>query len=266
MATRIFYNQQWNDSTNFQMDSLNSGFYFGESFFETIKAEGNTIPFWQLHKERIQETISYLSIHLSSHWQHELIFEVITNELNRLSFKESKIRITFFRQSLSETEFTFLVEISELMANPNSSLSLTIYYDNKKSVGKLSNFKTGNRWLYKVAADYAASTNFTDAIILNTNGYVAEATQSNLFILKNGLLLTPPLTDGMINGVCRKFIVQNFSVIEKSIGINELMNADEIFLTNAVRWIQSVNKLEEKMLSTEQTNNFAENFKKHLTA
>lgn len=79
-----------------------------------------------------------------------------------------------------------------------------------------------------------------DAILLNTDGNVACGTTSNLFIREAGQLITPPLSDGVLEGITRKAILRNKPALEQSISIERLRAADEIFLTNSFTGMRPV--------------------------
>ena len=75
-----------------------------------------------------------------------------------------------------------------------------------------------------------------EAVILNSNGLVAEGTVDNLFIVTEGVLLTPPVLDGALDGITRQVVLelassQNIPCREQSLAVYDLLNADECFLT-----------------------------------
>lgn len=102
------------------------------------------------------------------------------------------------------------------------------------------NAKTTHRDIYNDASQWAKENDFDDAIILNENGFVIETTIFSIFILKDGILYTPPLSDMPVKGVMRSWMMSNcvFPIIEKSLTIEDVENADYILLINAVRGIQ----------------------------
>ncbi|MEY4876911.1 MAG: hypothetical protein RL708_2060 [Bacteroidota bacterium] len=271
----------------------NRSFLYGDGFFETILVQQKSIPFLQLHYNRICKSFAVLDFFHNTNsspvgedkgevakmncerglldFQQTInfTFETFKTELELLieanPLSDAKIRMAFYRNGTIgylplDNSFSYYAEINELKLTAESNLSATIYFENKKALGAISNLKSSSALIYVMAAKHSSLKGFDEAIVLNSNGFVADTTNSNIFIFKNNQLITPPLSDGGVDGVCRKFILNNFSVIEKSIGINELINADEIFLTNAVKLIQPINKLDEKIFSTTQINNFVEKF------
>ena len=84
-----------------------------------------------------------------------------------------------------------------------------------------------------------------DAIILNEHNHICDSTLANIFIVKNKKIYSPALTEGCIAGVMRNFVIQSlrntdWSVTECVITPEFLYDADEVFLTNAIRTIRWV--------------------------
>jgi branched-chain amino acid aminotransferase len=263
MQKKILFNGDLIIENEIGNSFLNRSFLYGDGFFETILVQQKSIPFLQYHFDRICKSFAVLDFQQPLNFT----FETFKTELELLiaanQLINAKIRMAFYRNGTTgylplDNSFSYYAKINELKLTAKSSLSATIYFNNKKALGAISNLKSSSALIYVMAAQYANSKGFDEAIVLNSNGFVADTTNSNIFIFKNNKLITPPLTDGGVDGVCRKFIIQKFSVIEKSIGINELINADEIFLTNAVKLIQPINKVDEKIFSTTQSDNFAQ--------
>jgi branched-chain amino acid aminotransferase len=86
-----------------------------------------------------------------------------------------------------------------------------------------------------------------DCLVLNTDGRVAEAISSNIFLVDNGKVFTPALTEACVAGVMRETIIEHLQshripIIEKGIAIEDLLKADEIFLTDVIhgiRWVSA---------------------------
>jgi branched-chain amino acid aminotransferase len=117
-----------------------------------------------------------------------------------------------------------------------------LYQDIRKPINKLSTLKTANSELYVLASLHAKAMNVDDAILINQNGNVIEATGSNLFAVKNGVLYTSPVSEGCVSGVMRSVIMEvaqanRIAVYEVPLPMSILLNSDEIFLTNAVKGI-----------------------------
>jgi branched-chain amino acid aminotransferase len=101
-----------------------------------------------------------------------------------------------------------------------------------------------------MAALQAKKQKWNDAIVLNTYGRICDSTIANIFFIKNEIIYTPALSEGCVAGIMRKHVLNQltaagFACVEKEISIDELLHADEVFLTNAVynlRWVKSIDE------------------------
>jgi branched-chain amino acid aminotransferase len=258
----ILYNGKIVAESEIDISILNRGFMYGDGFFETILVRNNTIPFFDLHIKRILKSFAIIGFDGITDFAKDKLKSNLLELLKLEHQQNSKIRISFFRNGnagylSNDNSFSYLATCSEYEFQKAKKSSATIYFDNKKDKGQLSNLKSANALLYVLSAQYAADKGFEHSIILNSENNVVDATHSNVFIIHQNKIITSPLADGCVDGVCRKILINNFDVIEQTISVNQLLQADEIFLTNAIKLIQPINKLEEKIFSTTQSDNFA---------
>ena len=105
--------------------------------------------------------------------------------------------------------------------------------------------------VYIQAAVWAQANNLTDALIINDHNRIIEATSSNVFIVKNGALHTPAVDSGCVGGVMRMAVInaairEGIPIFESEIDVNDIIFADEVFLTNAVAGISWVGSFRNK--------------------
>src|SRR6185436_7845786 len=133
-------------------------------------------------------------------------------------------------------------EVFPLPARKGRIDRIGIYDQYKKPCQALSNLKSGNALLSVMSSKFAEQQGWNDAIILNERGDICEATSSNVFVVKDNVIYTPPLEDGCVMGTMRAFILDHlsgsrntdkFQVMEKTIAVQDFGEADEVFLTNA---------------------------------
>jgi branched-chain amino acid aminotransferase len=102
-----------------------------------------------------------------------------------------------------------------------------------------------------MGALYAKNQQWNDALILNAAGRICDATIANVFIIKNEVIYTCPLHEGCVAGIMRRHLLLNladngFTIREQEITVDNLLSADEVFLTNAIkgiRWISHCNEI-----------------------
>jgi branched-chain amino acid aminotransferase len=98
-----------------------------------------------------------------------------------------------------------------------------------------------------------------EAIMLNLDGYVSECTGDNLFMIKDEKIYTPPLSAGLLGGITRQWVIDDigpdcgYPVTEKNLRIEEVLDADEVFLTGSGAEVIGVNKINEKVISGGKT-------------
>jgi branched-chain amino acid aminotransferase len=240
----------------------NRSFCYGDGFFESIRISDAAMPFIKNHFERIKETAQILEINLPPALTIESIQETvkILIEKNNIE-KEGRVRINVYRNEggLYAPESNSCSVIIDVMPYQSShgyelntkGLKVDLYQKIKKPCNVLSSIKSCNSLLYVLAGKFKRDNELDEAVILNDKHNVCEFTSSNLFIVINGVLYTPALAEGCIGGVMRKVILDlaakaRIYVYETELKPNDLIRADEIFLTNAVQGIQWIGAYKSK--------------------
>lgn len=255
--------------------SINSrGLRFGDGLFETLKSCNNNLQFADDHFERLWKGMNLLQFKIPVHFTTEDLQRQIRELLSKNSHNStSRIRLTVFRgdgglyDNINHFPH-YLIQTWPLPGDTGKWLSngllLGIYNDIKKSCDILSNLKHNNFLPYAMAALHAKKQKWNDAILLNTHGRICDTTVANIFLIKDNVVYTPSLGEGCIAGVMRKNLLLQFSkdnlpFVEGEITIENLENADEVFLSNSIhniRWVQSVgdkkydNKYTQKIFSS----------------
>ena len=243
---------------------------FGDGFFESIRIANGKAQFLKHHFLRITETIKILKINAPA-WTFDQLQEEIDGLLIRNQISEGgRMRITFYRKAKGfylpkENELDYFMEV-ESIPNNHFELNTTgkiidIYTEVKKDPNRFANFKTLNAQLYIMASIFAEEKNWDDALIQNTKLAIIEATASNLFLVSNGVLYTPALTDGCVGGTMRMNIINlalenKLKVYECTINPQNLLTADEVFLTNAIRGVEWVESYRTKPYQNNISNRF----------
>jgi branched-chain amino acid aminotransferase len=234
----------------------NRAFRYGDALFETIRVVNGKIMFIADHLHRMKLGMKTLRMNLPSDFNVENMSRLIHALIKENKIEnDTRIRLTIFRNeggfyTPKVNDISFLIETEDLGERGgyrlnNQGLTIEVFHDIKKNKNKLSNLKNGNALLYVLAGIYKLDIKMDECIIINEDGNICETISSNIFIVKNGALYTPALTEGCIDGVMRKQILQiaqqnRILCYEIALAFNTLMNADEVFLSNAVRGISWV--------------------------
>ncbi|MFT3846908.1 MAG: aminotransferase class IV [Lacibacter sp.] len=241
----------------------NRSFRYGEGLFETIHLWKSKIPLWDWHWKRLIQSLPQLYFSVPVHFsQQKLKEEIISLAQKNHCAQNARVRITVFKGEGGIWEkpsaaFHYLlqcwpVEQTNVSLNENG-LVTGIYTDGWKSCDAFSNLKHNNYLLYAMAAQYAKLQQWNEAILLNQNNRICEATIANVFFIKDGIIHTPHLKEGCVAGVMRSFLADKIKPLEGSYTIEDLLHADELFFTNAFNGIRWVKSLGNKIYTNRQT-------------
>lgn len=98
----------------------------------------------------------------------------------------------------------------------------------------------------------AVRAGFDEALVLDQNGHISEGSAMNIFMVRNGMLITPPVTDNILEGITRRSVMElarnelGLEVVERSIDRTEVFIADELFLTGTAAQITAVTKVDHR--------------------
>jgi branched-chain amino acid aminotransferase len=258
----LFFNNKFYDSTTPIIVAESKAFRYGELIFETIRYSNHQIYFLPQHFIRLQNVAQLMEIKFPKHFTEKIVELHILSLLKKNSLTEARIRLTIFKGEggLFENDdmaFNILIETYPL-PNPdfklnNNGLDLCFFTDIKKTTDKYSNYKTGNHLIYNQSALYAKQLKCNEALVYNINNHICDSTIANVFIIKDGNIFTPPLQNGCIDGIMRGFVLSKVNgIVQKSITENDILQADEVFVTNTIKGIQWVKQIGDKKYSFER--------------
>jgi branched-subunit amino acid aminotransferase/4-amino-4-deoxychorismate lyase len=250
----------------------NRAFRYGDSIFETIRLCNMRLMFLRDHITRLKLGMTVLRMNVPAEFTvenvQELIFQLLKHNAHA---PNARIRLTVFRNeggyySPENNDISFLIESEEIKGEYDinqKGLWADIYADIKKPQNKLSNLKTGSALLYVMAGLAKQSMKLDECFLVNDSGSICESISANIFIVKNGTIYTPPLTEGCVDGIMRKQIMsiaaQNkILTFESPVTVNTLMNGDEVFLTNCISGIRWVGQFKQKFYTNRMALYFTE--------
>ena len=222
---------------------MQRAFYYGDLLFESILIKNGEIMLVDRHFNRLVKSAETLKYELSLDFiLSEFVKQIETAILvsNIIDKENCRIRYTLFREGEgfylpNNNKTQYIIDVFETKtALDNNLLKVGIYKENCKARGSLSNIKSGNALIYVLASIWAKQHYLDDALLVNDLGNIIESTKANIFWTKDNMCYTPPLSEGCIAGVMREEIISKEKVIEKPCQIIDLIEADSIFLSNAV--------------------------------
>ena len=263
MQQAVYLNQNGRliKESNAIISPNNRSFRYGDGCFETMKLKDNTILLANYHFERLFASLQLLQFDVpnyltADYLQHQIVEVAKKNYHNKLA----RVRLTVYRGDGGlydpENHFpNYLIQTWDLNPANNllneNGLVVDVFTDAIKVCDTYSHVKSNNYLCYAMAALWAKKHHLNDAILLNPYNRLADATIANIFIVTKGIIKTPSVSEGCVNGVMRRYLltqmrVENIPVEETKISVEELLQANEIFLTNGIygiRWIKQINNI-----------------------
>lgn len=244
----------------------NRAFLYGDGIFETVKIINGKILFLEDHYFRLMASMRVVRMQIPMNFTMEYFEEQILNLVNELNIASSaRARITVFRNDgglylPKSNDISFLIN-AIVLGNTSYTLNtkeyeVDLYKDFYVTKQLLSSLKSTNKMINITGSIYAHENDLANCILLNDSKNVVEALQGNLFMVVGKKLITPPVSEGALNGVMRKQIlaiakkIEGIEVSEEIISPFDLQKADELFLTNVIMGIQPITKYRKKDFTT----------------
>lgn len=241
----------------------NRGLLFGDGVYEQVKYIKGKIIFWEEHYFRLMAAMRIARMHIPDAFTPEFLQQEIikTVEENRLAQQAVIVRFMVFRLGGMDltpitNEVCYCVEIQQTTVpfyrNESIPYEVELYKDFFIPANLFSTLQTTNQLVKIMGSIFAQENDYQNCILLNQEKNVVGFLDANIFLVKENTLITPPLSDGAVNGITRKKMIEilrkgkDFLVEEKSITPFELQKSDEIFLTNTLIGLQSVSKYRKK--------------------
>ncbi len=254
----------------------NRAFKYGDAIFDTLKFENNQIYFIEDHYFRLMSSMRMLRMIIPMNFTLEYYEGEILKTINNSNYNENaRIRVTVYRKDgglykPADNEINFIIEIDELVQVKYKSYEVELYKDFPIFSGTLSTIKTNNRIVNVIASIFASENDYQNCILINEKKNIVEAVNANIFLIIGNEIITPALTEGCINGIIRKKVIEIlkrdkvYKISETVVSPFELLKADEVFITNSIAEIQSVHKYRKKLYHTEKTQGLVNIFKKSI--
>ena len=240
----------------------NRSFLYGDAVFETVKIVNSKILFLEDHYFRLMSSMRIVRMEIPMNFTLEYLEEQILSLAKTKKIENSsRARITVYRNDggyylPQNNTVSYLITVESLenalYSIVQNEYVVDLYTDFYVAKQLLSSIKTTNKLLNITASIYASENGLDNCLLLNDSKNVIEALQGNLFMLKGNTLVTPPVSEGCLNGVMRKQIlslartIENLEVIEEAISPFDLQKADELLITNVIKGIQPITKYRKK--------------------
>jgi aminodeoxychorismate lyase len=276
---KIIYNGKFVDAGTAIVSADNRGLRYGDGCFETMKVVKGRIALNELHFERLLSSLESLAFDVPKTFNAAALEEQVISLAGKNGATDhGRVRLMVFRNNggLYDPEGhlpNYVIECAPLEKTVGSfndnGLVVDVFKDARKVADNFSHIKSNSFLPYVVAAAWVKKNQLNDAILLNAFDNVADTTIANLFIVSDGIIKTPALSEGCIAGVMRRYLIENgrkegLPIEECRITVDELQNAGEVFITNAIRGIRWVKQVGESGYRSSVSKMLYEKFVKPL--
>lgn len=249
------------DETTAKISVFDRGFLYGDSVYEATRTF-NRKPFRiQQHLDRLYNSAE--KIELVPTLTRDDILKALEQTISASPHNNHSVRIILTRGTNRDlgldpelASFNNLIIMTKsIPANPDwwykDGVSMIFHKKNSTQKGSLP--KSGNYQENMLAHKDAIAKGATDAIMVNTEGHVTEGSTSNVWLVKDGVVYTPALADGVLEGLTRKTLfemakAQSLPMKEASLTQEDFLSADECFVTSTTRNIVPVTKIEDQKI------------------
>ncbi|GAB6189114.1 aminotransferase class IV [Marinitoga arctica] len=222
---------------------INEGLMFGLGVFETLKVTNEYIEFFDLHYERLMYGVDTLDINFNI--SKEKLRETSQKLLKINKIKNGTLKINVLKK---KDEFDVIITSNDRVYSDELKKRgySVVFAENKKySKNPLNYIKSNNYAINIIELEKALHLKKDEAIFLNENEEITEGAISNIFFVKNNELYTPKVECGLLNGIIRRIIVNEFDVKECIIKKDEIDKFDYAFLTNSLMRIIPIKYFED---------------------
>lgn len=264
MTIRINVNGEVGSEEDRLLSPLDQGFLFGASVYETLRTYDG-VPFLVArHLKRLRESASALGIDIDV--SDETLTRRLQETLEASANAESSVRIVVsagvgaidYRQGSTKTP-TIVIVVRPLQSFPDS-----LYQDGatasfvsimRAGRGNLSpRIKSSNLLNNLMALRQAHERGAYEALMLNPQGEVCEGSMSNVFVVTDATIATPPISAGILEGITRELVLSiaregGFELEEKTVLPDELLGADEVFITASSRQVVPIVKVDDQLIA-----------------
>ena len=241
------------------------GFLYGEGIYETLRTYHGRLFLYERHMSRLRNSSRLIDLEMPFSDAELAAFIHETIAAANLDGAEAYVRVLVTRgvgeltYDLKATPKPTWVIIVKPLVPPSAEtykrgvnvVLVDVVRNHPQSVNPM--IKSNNLMNSALAAQQALKRGGFEAIMRNFRGELTECTQSNLFIVKNGTALTPPLESGLLPGITREFIFElgrdaGIDVREQILRDDDLFGADEAFLTSTTREILSIVAVDDRKI------------------
>jgi len=252
---KVFLNGKLVDIDKACISVTDSGFLYGAGLFETMRSYNGVVFALKDHLNRLFSSARSLSI--VSSYDKKYITDAIYQVLRANQLTDARLRLTLTGGPMSESDeqrkATLLITATKLQPYPpeyyKKGVLVVLCQFRQNTAEPIYGHKTTSYFSRMIGLKLAHQKRAAEALWFTVDNRLAEGCISNVFLVKDSALYTPPIGTPVLAGVARKTVCEialkiSIKVVEKDLYIDDVLSADEIFLTNVIMQIMPVNSVE----------------------
>ncbi|ACV24728.1 branched-chain-amino-acid transaminase [Methanocaldococcus fervens] len=270
---KIYLNGKFVDEKDAKVSVFDHGLLYGDGVFEGIRAYDGVVFMLKEHIDRLYDSAKSLCIDIPL--TKEEMIEVVLETLRVNNLRDAYIRLVVTRgvgdlgldprKCKEPTIFCIAIPMPPLLGEDGirvitasvRRLPVDVLNPAVKSLNYL------NSILAKIQANYAG---VDEAFLLDDKGFVVEGTGDNIFVVKNGVLKTPPVYQSILKGITRDVVIklakeEGIEVVEEPLTLNDLYTADELFITGTAAEIVPVFEIDGRVINNRQVGEITKKLK-----
>ncbi|AIJ05794.1 branched-chain amino acid aminotransferase [Methanocaldococcus bathoardescens] len=273
---KIYLNGKFVDEEDAKVSVFDHGLLYGDGVFEGIRAYDGVVFMLKEHIDRLYDSAKSLCIDIPL--TKEEMIDVVLETLRVNNLRDAYIRLVVTRgvgdlgldprKCKEPTIFCIAIPMPPLLGEDGirvitvsvRRLPVDVLNPAVKSLNYL------NSILAKIQANYAG---VDEAFLLDDKGFVVEGTGDNIFVVKNGVLKTPPVYASILKGITRDVVIklakeEGIEVVEEPLTLHDLYTADELFITGTAAEIVPVFEIDGRVINNRQVGEITKKLKERF--
>jgi len=255
MAEKVFLNDELVDSDKASISVADSGFLYGAGIFETMRSHNGVVFALKDHLDRLSFSAKSLSI--NNPYDGKYITDAVYKVLRANELTDARLRLTLTNGPMSEDEdrrkSTLLITATKFRSYPpeyyQKGVLVVLSQFRQNPSDPTCGHKVTSYFSRMIALSQAHQKKAAEALWLTVDNCLAEGCVSNVFLVKDSVLYTPPIKTPVLAGIARKTVCQialssSIKLVEKSLFIEDILAADEMFLTNVIMQVMPITRVE----------------------
>ncbi|MCP4609962.1 MAG: hypothetical protein GY845_14735 [Planctomycetes bacterium] len=259
MPEKVFLNDKLINTDKARISAMDSGFLYGAGLFETMRSYDGVVFALKDHLDRLFASAGALFI--NNPFDEEYLTDAIYKVLKANKLTDARLRLTLSNGPMAGAEEqlkpTLLITATKLQPYPGeyykNGVMVILSASRQNTFEPTCGHKTTSYFSRMITLNMAHQQRAAEALWFTTDNRLAEGCVSNVFVVKDSVIYTPGIETPVLSGVARKTVCEiastnSIKLVEKDLYIDDVLGADEIFLTNVIMQIMPVSKVEKHIV------------------